>query len=65
MGKLPNQETTSGMMSHLDGSQFQKAIILASPIPFWQNSTSVLGDMSIQRKIPSGIYQGKNAPVEY
>ena len=43
MGKLPNQETTSGMMSHLDGSQIQKAIILAFPIPFWQNSTSVFG----------------------
>ena len=28
-------------MSHLDGSQIQKAIILAFPIPFWQNSTSV------------------------
>ena len=40
MGKLPNQETTSGIMSHLDRSQIQKAIILAFPIPFWQNSNS-------------------------
>ena len=43
MGKLPNQEITSGMMSHLDGSQIQKPIIPAFPIPFWQNSTSDFG----------------------
>ena len=37
------KKKTSGMMSHLDGSQIQKAIILAFPIPFWQNSTRVFG----------------------
>ena len=34
-----------GKMSHLGGHQIQKAIILAFPIPSWQNSTSVFGQL--------------------
>ena len=34
-------------MSHLGGFQIQKAIILAFPIPPWQNSIGVFGNLSI------------------
>ena len=58
MGKLPNQEITSEMMSLLDGSQIQKPIIPAFPIPFWQNSTSVFGS-----KILTSIVQEKQTNI--
>ena len=40
-----NQELALGKMSHLGGFQIPKAITLAFPIPFLQNSTSVFGQL--------------------
>ena len=45
LSKKTNQEVAFGKMSHLGGFQIQKAIILSFPIPSWQNSTSVLGQL--------------------
>ena len=56
MSKKTNQKVAFGKMSHLGGFQIQK-------IHFGRILPAFLGNLSNQRQLPSGIYQGKKTSV--